>query len=50
LVVSAGPESIVASGASTVQWRLAGVSSIVPAELFARTRSSWSPMVRPSST
>jgi hypothetical protein len=48
-----GPVSIVVSGgvtsaASTVQVRLAGVASMLPAASMARTRKVWLPALRPA--
>ena len=49
-VEAGGPETIVVSGATTVQVWMAGVASKVPNVLTARTRSSCCPTSRPSTT
>jgi hypothetical protein len=48
-VGSEGPESIVVSGAvvSTVQVRVAGEESVLPALSVARTENVWEPSLNP---
>ena len=50
VTVPVGPEEIVVSGGVvswTVQVRLAGVASTLPAASMARTRKVWLPAARP---